>query len=340
MVENNEPGGKTSDPDSRSHLDQREQRAALRRRRAAPGHRRRRRGHLRARPAQLPEPRRHREHDGAARRRRGGHLRHQRRQRRHSDHDQAGQGRARRPSSSTPARRRPPRSPGCPRCSTRRSSARRWSSSRRPSVGQLQNENTDWFGAIDRTGFGQEHNLAVSGGGEAMDYRLSLQLPRPERHHRAQQHPARFGLGRRTTTSGSPTTGSPSASACGARAQDDKFTPARRALQRGAVRPDPADPRPHRRDRLLRLARIRPLPRPTTRSSILNLAEEKAETYRAVGNLQAEYRLPWVNGLRANAHPRLRRDRLASGGTSRPARCTGSWRPAEAASRPGTTRSR
>jgi iron complex outermembrane receptor protein len=34
--------------------------------------------------------------------------------------------------------------------------------------------------------------------------------------------------------------------------------------------------------------------------AILNLAEEKAETYRAIGNLQAEYRLPWVEGLRAN----------------------------------------
>ena len=34
--------------------------------------------------------------------------------------------------------------------------------------------------------------------------------------------------------------------------------------------------------------------------AILNLAEEKAETYRAIGNMQTEYRLPWVEGLRAN----------------------------------------
>ncbi len=34
--------------------------------------------------------------------------------------------------------------------------------------------------------------------------------------------------------------------------------------------------------------------------AILNLAEEKAETYRAVGNMQTEYRLPWIDGLRAN----------------------------------------
>ncbi|MEO8089160.1 MAG: TonB-dependent receptor plug domain-containing protein, partial [Gemmatimonadales bacterium] len=41
------------------------------------------------------------------------------------------------------------------------------------SVAQLQNQNTDWFGAIDRTGFGQEHNLAASGAGSTNDYRFS-----------------------------------------------------------------------------------------------------------------------------------------------------------------------
>jgi len=40
-------------------------------------------------------------------------------------------------------------------------------------AGQLLSANTDWFGLIDRTGFGQEHNIAISGAGSAMDYRLS-----------------------------------------------------------------------------------------------------------------------------------------------------------------------
>jgi iron complex outermembrane receptor protein len=34
--------------------------------------------------------------------------------------------------------------------------------------------------------------------------------------------------------------------------------------------------------------------------AILNLAEEKATTYRAIGNAQTEYSLPWIEGLRAN----------------------------------------
>jgi iron complex outermembrane receptor protein len=40
-------------------------------------------------------------------------------------------------------------------------------------VGQLQNANTDWFDQVVRTSFGQEHNFAVSGAGEASDWRLS-----------------------------------------------------------------------------------------------------------------------------------------------------------------------
>ena len=36
--------------------------------------------------------------------------------------------------------------------------------------------------------------------------------------------------------------------------------------------------------------------------AILNLAEEKARTNRSVGNVQTEYSLPWINGLRANVN--------------------------------------
>ena len=40
--------------------------------------------------------------------------------------------------------------------------------------GQLGTANTDWFDLVDRTGFGQEHNAAISGAGSGMDYRVSL----------------------------------------------------------------------------------------------------------------------------------------------------------------------
>ncbi len=41
-------------------------------------------------------------------------------------------------------------------------------------AGQLLNANTDWLRVIDRPAYGQEHSLAVSGAGESMDYRLSV----------------------------------------------------------------------------------------------------------------------------------------------------------------------
>ena len=44
----------------------------------------------------------------------------------------------------------------------------------------------------------------------------------------------------------------------------------------------------------------RSLTSPDNPVAILNLAEEKATTYRSIGNMQAEYSLPWIDGLRAN----------------------------------------
>src|SRR5207249_4419993 len=38
----------------------------------------------------------------------------------------------------------------------------------------LRNQNTDWFGLVSRTGWGQEHNLVLSGAGASNNYRLSV----------------------------------------------------------------------------------------------------------------------------------------------------------------------
>ena len=65
--------------------------------------------------------------------------------------------------------------------------------------------------------------------------------------------------------------------------------------------------------------------------AILNLAEERAETYRAIGNVQTEYRLPWVEGLRptsilvstrATATEELHAERAPPGAGDRPRRST------------------
>src|SRR5205823_1130939 len=41
-------------------------------------------------------------------------------------------------------------------------------------LAQLGSANTDWFGLVDQTGMGQQHNVAVSGSGATNNYRLSL----------------------------------------------------------------------------------------------------------------------------------------------------------------------
>src|SRR6266513_5682295 len=41
-------------------------------------------------------------------------------------------------------------------------------------LGQLANASTDWFGVVDRTGFGHQHDVVVSGAGQNNNYRLSV----------------------------------------------------------------------------------------------------------------------------------------------------------------------
>ena len=164
-------------------------------------------------------------------------------------------------------------------------------------VGQLQNENTDWFGAIDRTGFGQEHNLSLSGGGKASDYRFSLNFLDQKGIIQANST-QRIGLGVNYNRRLANDRLNLRLSLRGSRAAD-KFTPLgvlSNAAQYGPTQPitDPSTS-----------TGFYNWPDTSSTSAdnpveILNLAEEKAETYRAVGNLQTEYRLPWVDGLRAN----------------------------------------
>jgi TonB-dependent starch-binding outer membrane protein SusC len=164
------------------------------------------------------------------------------------------------------------------------------------SVGQLQNANTDWFGAIDRTGFGQEHNAAVSGAGSAMDYRLSFNFLN-QKGIIDQNSTRRIGLGANYNQRLASDRLSLRFNVRGTR-EDDRFVPLGVLSNAATFGP------------------TQPILDPSTRTGfynwpggqtsadnpleILNLAEEKAITYRSVGNVQGEYSLPWINGLRAN----------------------------------------
>jgi iron complex outermembrane receptor protein len=163
---------------------------------------------------------------------------------------------------------------------------------------QLLNANTDWFDAIDRTGFGQEHNVALSGGARSMDYRVSLNFL-DQRGIIDANSTRRLGLGLNYNQRLADDRLNLRFSARGSRT-DDRFTPLgvlSNAAQYGPTQPITDDASPTGFYEWPGNA----LTSADNPVAILNLAEEKAETYRAIGNMQAEYRLPWVEGLRANA---------------------------------------
>ncbi len=163
-------------------------------------------------------------------------------------------------------------------------------------VGQLGTANTNWFDQVDRTGYGQEQNFAVSGSGASSNYRLSLnyldqngivQATNTKRvsvglNYNQLLFSDRLNL--RTNLRGSR--------------QADQFTPGgviSNAAQMGPTQPV--------KDSTSRTGFSNWAPNIQSASNpveILKLAADKGTTYRGVGNIQGGYSLPWVSGLTAN----------------------------------------
>lgn len=163
-------------------------------------------------------------------------------------------------------------------------------------VPQLLNANTDWFGQVDRTGYGQEQNIALSGGGDNMDYRFSVNYldqngiiqgsntKRVTLGVNYNQHLFNDRLNLRLNVRGSRA--------------NDQFTPGgviSNAAQMGPTQPvkDPTAPTGF----YDWTGGLQSADNPV---AILTLASDKSRTLRGIGNLQAEYRLPFLNGLSAN----------------------------------------
>jgi TonB-dependent starch-binding outer membrane protein SusC len=161
---------------------------------------------------------------------------------------------------------------------------------------QLLDANTDWFGEVDRTGVGQEHNLAISGAGQNSDYRFSAGF--------LDQNGIINGTNTQRVTLGANYSQrlfgdklNMRANVRGSRASDE-FTP-------GGVISNAAQMGP-----------TQPVLDPNTETgfydwsgglqsadnpvAIVELASDKSTTLRAVGNVATEYRTPWINGLSAN----------------------------------------
>lgn len=162
---------------------------------------------------------------------------------------------------------------------------------------QLLNSNTNWFDEVDRSGYGQEHSLAFSGAGNAMDYRFSLNYLNQKGIIEATTA-ERITLGANYNQRLLRDRMNLRVNLRGFRGNDE-FTP-------GGVLSNAAQMGP-----------TQPVKDPTTLTgyydwpgnqltsadnpvAILALASDKATTYRAVGGIQTEYRLPWLEGLAFN----------------------------------------
>lgn len=162
-------------------------------------------------------------------------------------------------------------------------------------VDSLRGQNTNWFNVIDRTGYGQEHNFAFTNGGNDMSYRISLGYLNQQGIIRSssvdrlslgfnyqQQLSDRLNL--KTSVRGSRTL--------------DQFTPGGVLGNAAAMAPtqpvlDPTSINGYWDWRTTNAAPTNPL-------SILGLANDHGTTWRSIGNAQAEYKLPFLEGLSGN----------------------------------------
>jgi iron complex outermembrane receptor protein len=171
-------------------------------------------------------------------------------------------------------------------------------------VGQLQNENTDWFDQVVRTSFGQEHNFAVSGAGQASDWRLSAGYLNQDgiiRGTTTERISLGFNLQQRLFEDRLDVR----AFIKGSRA-DDRFTPGgvlSNAAQFGPTQPvfDPTRPSGHY-DWPGPGGDFKALQSADNPIAILDLATDRGITYRSLGNIQTRYRVPFLEGLRANVN--------------------------------------
>jgi iron complex outermembrane receptor protein len=163
---------------------------------------------------------------------------------------------------------------------------------------QLGNANTDWFDLVDRTAVGQEHNVAFTSSSESMNYRLSLgylnqdgviQGTTAERLSAALNYDQRLFDDHLLVKS----------SLKGARTED-RFTPGgvlSNAAQMGPTQPvrDPAA----RSGYFDWTGGIQSADNPV---AILDLATDEGTTWRSLGNVQAEYRFPFMESLKGTVN--------------------------------------
>jgi TonB-linked SusC/RagA family outer membrane protein len=156
----------------------------------------------------------------------------------------------------------------------------------------LGTANTDWRDAVQRSAYGQQHNLAFTGSTDEMGYRLSLGFleqdgvvlgSTTERASASLNYTHRLLADRLTIE----------AHALGSRTED-QFTPGGVLGSATAFAPT----QPIRTDDGFFEWRDFPLA-PNNPLAELALAVEEGSTYRSIGNVQGRYRAPFLEGLAA-----------------------------------------
>ncbi|HEV8380709.1 MAG TPA: SusC/RagA family TonB-linked outer membrane protein [Gemmatimonadales bacterium] len=175
---------------------------------------------------------------------------------------------------------------------------------------QLQNATTNWFDLVGQTAFGQEHNVAVANATDRTDWRLSVGYLN-QRGVLRSSAVERMSLGLSLTQRMFNDRLEVRTNLRGSRVFD-RFTPGgvlSNAAQMGPTQPvlDPNAPSGYYDWPGNRLTSA------DNPVAILALATDRGTTYRSIGNAAASYRVPFLQGLRANlnlAYDVTRTDRL------------------------------
>ena len=163
-------------------------------------------------------------------------------------------------------------------------------------TGLLLGQNTDWYSQIDRTGYGQEYDLALTNGGENSGYRLSLGYQKQDGIIRASSVD-RLSLGINYEQSLFDDRLSLSTNVRGARSVD-RFTP--RDVLGNAAAMAPTQPVLDSTSSTGYWDWNTTNASPSNPVASLALATDEGTTWRSVGNIQASYRPRFVEGLTAN----------------------------------------
>ncbi len=162
----------------------------------------------------------------------------------------------------------------------------------------LLGASTDWFGLIDRTAYGQEHNFAVTNSTSDMSYRLSLGYLNQDGIIRASST-KRVSLGLNYSQQLFNDRLNVHTSVRGSRAVD-QFTPGDVLGNAAAMAPtqpvlDSSSATGYWDWKTSNAAPSNPV-------ASLTWARDHGTTWRSVGNVQAVYRAPFIEGLTANVN--------------------------------------